>query len=176
MDGTPVIIRPEPAELPAHAAELAALLHACVHAGASVGYVLPFTVEDAAAFWTGTVQPAVREGRRVLLVAREADRIVGTVQLDIDTPPNQPHRAIVLKLLVHPEARRRGVARSLMAAVEEQARRHRRTLLTLDTRTGDAAEPLYTALGYATAGTIPGYCLDPITGALDSTTVMHKAL
>ena len=156
--------------------ELGALLHACVHAGASVNFVLPFTQADAAAFWRDNTLPKVRAGTRLLLVARAGGGIVGTVQLDSDTPPNQPHRAEVNKLLVHPEMRRRGIARALMAEVERQARHMGRSLITLDTRTGDAAEPLYASLGYATVGVIPGYCRAPAEDRLDTTTIMYKAL
>ena len=156
--------------------QLADLLHACVQAGASVGYVLPFGREAAARFWREGVCPALHGGGRLVLVAREEGRIAGTVQLDLDTPPNQPHRAEAKKLLVHPDFRRRGLARALMDELEKRARAMGRSLITLDTRTGDVAEPLYASLGYAIAGTIPGYCLDPVCGALDSTTIMYKAL
>jgi ribosomal protein S18 acetylase RimI-like enzyme len=98
------------------------------------------------------------------------------VQLDFDTPPNQPHRAEVRKLLVRPDFRRQGIGRTLMAEVEKRAAELKRNLLTLDTRTGDSAEPLYASLGYRTVGIIPGYCLDPFNTKLDSTTVMYKAL
>jgi ribosomal protein S18 acetylase RimI-like enzyme len=165
------------ADVAAHRRELGGLLHACVHAGASVNFVLPFTVEDSEAFWTRKVLPAVQGGRRLLWVARQGGRIVGSVQLDHhDTPPNQPHRAEVTKLLVHPECRRRGIARALMAELEREAGRLGRSLITLDTRTGDQAEPLYASLGYRTAGVIPGYCRDPMEDRLDSTTIMYKVL
>jgi ribosomal protein S18 acetylase RimI-like enzyme len=118
----------------------------------------------------------VRDDTRLLLVARQGNRIAGSVQLDSDTPPNQPHRAEVRKLLVHPDFRRHGLARALMAEVERLAGRLGRSLITLDTRTGDKAEPLYASLGYKTAGIIPGYCLNPFEDRLDSTTVMYKAL
>ena len=75
-----------------HLGELGALLHACVHHGASIGYVLPFSVEDGKTFWRDKVLPAVRNGSRLLLVVRRDGRIAGSVQLDYDTPPNQPHR------------------------------------------------------------------------------------
>ncbi|HKK22635.1 MAG TPA: GNAT family N-acetyltransferase [Pseudohaliea sp.] len=164
-------------EMPGYIPALAALLHACVHAGASISFVLPFRQDDAAGFWTARVLPAMRAGGQLLLVAREGGCLVGTVQLGTDTPPNQPHRAEVSKLLVHPERRRRGIARALMAALEREARARGRSLITLDTRTGDAAEPLYTALGYRTVGTIPGYCVDPFDPAcLESTTIMYKVL
>lgn len=164
------------AAIPAHVAELGVLLHACVLDGASVGYVMPFAPADAQAFWRDKVLPAVRSGGRVLWVARLDGRIAGSVQLDHDTPPNQPHRAEVRKLLVHPDFRRRGISRALMAALERRASGLGRSLLTLDTRTGDKAEPLYTSLGYRIAGVIPGYCLDPVASHLDPTTIMYKAL
>jgi ribosomal protein S18 acetylase RimI-like enzyme len=159
-----------------HVAALGALLHACVHDGASIGFVLPFTVAGSEAYWRSKVLPRVADGCVVLLIARIDGRIVGSVQLDHDTPPNQPHRAEVRKLLVHPDCRRQGSAKALMAAIERRAAELGRSLLTLDTRTGDHAEPLYTALGYRTAGIIPGYCRDPFEAKLDPTTVMYKAL
>src|SRR5262249_54275638 len=140
--------------------ELAAVLHACVHAGASVSFILPFSHEDAKAFWREQVLPAVSDGTRRVLLARLDGRIVGTVQLDLATPANQPHRAEVRKLLVHPDARGQGIARGLMVAVEEVARAARRTLLTLDTVTGGAAEGLYLSLGYLVTGVIPQYALN----------------
>ncbi len=158
------------------ARELAAVLHACVHAGASVNFILPFSEDDAGGFWIQKVLPAVCAGARTLLVAEIGGRIAGTVLLDVDTPPNQPHRAEVSKLLVHPDFRRRGIARALMADLERLARAMGRSLITLDTRTGDAAEPLYASLGYQAAGVIPGYCRDPFDHTLDSTTIMFKAL
>ena len=157
-------------------AELGALLHACVHNGASIGFVLPFTVAEGEAYWRNKVLPRVQDGCVILLVAHMHDRIVGSVQLDYDTPPNQPHRAEVRKLLVHPDCRRQGIAKALMAAIERRAAALGRSLVTLDTRTGDHAEPLYTALGYRAAGIIPGYCRDPFEPKLDPTTVMYKAL
>ena len=155
---------------------LAAVLRACVHAGASVSFVLPFSHLDAKAFWSGQVLPEVAAGNRRLLVARSGRNIVGTVQLDLATPPNQPHRAEVKKLLVRPDARRRGIARSLMAAVEVEALQARRTLLTLDTVTGGVAQQLYLSLGYLVVGVIPGYALNFDSSVLESTTVMYKNL
>jgi ribosomal protein S18 acetylase RimI-like enzyme len=157
-------------------AALGLLLHACVHNGASIGFVLPFSAQQSEAYWRDKVLPRVRDGSVVLLVARTGERIVGSVQLDHDTPPNQPHRADVRKLLVHPACRRQGIAKALMAAIEHRAAALGRSLLTLDTRTGDHAEPLYSALGYRVAGIIPGYCQDPFEAKLDPTTVMYKTL
>ena len=88
--------------------------------------------------------------------------------------PNQPHRAEVRKLMVHPDFRRQGIAKALMAEIEQHAINLGRTLLTLDTRTGDSAQSLYTSLGYITVGAVPGYCLDPFENHLDSTTIMYK--
>ena len=156
--------------------ELASLLHACVHDGASVGFVLPFAVHEAEGFWREKILPAVRSGDRVLFVARQGAVLAGTVQLVVDMPPNQPHRAEVSKPLVAPAFRRRGLARSLMLALEAEARMRGRSLITLDTRTGDSAEPLYAALGYAVSGVIPDFCRDPFDDRLDPTTVMYKRL
>jgi GNAT superfamily N-acetyltransferase len=158
-------------------ADLAGLLHACVQAGASIGFVLPFAVSEAEAYWRNKVFPGVAAGGVVLLVAEIEGRLAGTAQLDHDTPANQPHRAEVRKVLVHPDFRRRGLARALMASVEQRAIDLGRSLLTLDTRTGDAAEPLYASLGFRTTGVIPGYCLDALdTSKRDSTTIMYKVL
>jgi ribosomal protein S18 acetylase RimI-like enzyme len=163
-------------DIAGHVRELGALLHACVHDGASIGFVLPFPAEDSEAFWSNNVVPAVRRGVRLLLVACRDGRIAGSGQLDYDTPPNQPHRAEVRKLLVHPDFRRLGLAKALMAELERHATGLGRSLLTLDTRTGDKAEPLYASLGYKTAGVIPGYCRDPFKDHFDSTTLMYRAL
>lgn len=164
------------ADLSAHLRELGELLHACVHAGASIGFVLPFVARDSEAFWTDHVLPGVQAGTRLLLIAREAGHLVGSVQLDYDTMPNQRHRAEVRKLLVHPAYRRRGIARALMSELESASNQLGRTLLTLDTRTGDDAEPLYASLGYRTVGVIPSYCRDAREDRLDSTTVMYRML
>jgi hypothetical protein len=153
---------------------LADVLHACVHAGASVSFVLPFSHAEAKAFWSDQVLPGVIAGTRCVVLACASDRIVGTVQLDLATPPNQPHRAEVKKLLVHPDVRRRGTARVLMGAVEAEARKARRTLLTLDTVTGGPAESLYRSLGYATAGVIPRYAFNFDSSVLESTTIFYK--
>jgi ribosomal protein S18 acetylase RimI-like enzyme len=156
--------------------QLAALLHACVHAGASINFVMPYSEDDAETFWRRKVLPAMRDGTRVVWIAERDGRIVGSVQLSTDTPPNQLHRAEVTKLLVHPDFRRRGIARSLMEKLEGLAERLGRSLITLDTRTGDSAEPLYASMGYITAGKIPGYCRDTFVDRLDATTIMYKAL
>lgn len=156
--------------------ELGGLLQACVHDGASIGFILPFDVAASQAFWTENVLPAVTRGVRLLLVAEVDGEVAGAVQLDWDTNPNQAHRAEVRKLLVAPALRRRGIARQLMQAVEAQARALQRSLLTLDTRSSDHAEPLYLSLGYVVAGSIPAYALAPAGDRLDATTIMYKQL
>ncbi len=156
--------------------ELSSLFHASVHAGASVSFILPFSLEDARTFWRTRVLPGVIDRSRILLVARIEREIVGAVQLILDTPANQRHRAEVAKLLVHPKARRRGVARALMQAVETVARKEGRTLITLDTRTGDMAETLYLSMGYIKAGIIPGYAVDPEGKKLEATSILYKEL
>jgi ribosomal protein S18 acetylase RimI-like enzyme len=155
---------------------LAEVLHSSVHAGAAVSFVVPFSLDDALAFWRDKVLPSVQTGGRCVMIAREGEEIIGTVQLLIDTPPNQPHRAEVAKLLVHLKARRKGVGRALMIAVEEVARSRQRTLLTLDTSNGDAAEPLYRSLGFVVAGVIPRYAFKSLVPELEATTIMYKDL
>jgi len=143
-------------ELEQHLDGLAAVLADCVAGGASVSYLAPFSHDDArAAFADGEV--------------------VGTVQVVWALPPNQPHRADIAKLLVHRSARRRGIAQLLMEHAEAEARAGGRTLLVLDTVTGDAAERLYTRLGWNRVGVIPGYALYP-DGRPCDTTVFWKSI
>ena len=155
---------------------LAEVLHAVVHDGASVSFILPFSIDDARRFWTDKVLPGVASGSRRLLVAHSGGKIVGTVQLELAGQPNQEHRAEVVKLLVHPEARRRGIARALMGALEDLARSAQRTLLTLDTRTGDRAEPLYLSMGYIPVGQIPRFARGPHSPKLEATSIFYKEL
>ena len=176
MSSTVTLALFDEADIERHIENLTELVHACVHDGASIGFIIPHSRADSAAFWRDRVAPAVRQGRRLLLIALRDGRIAGSVQLDHDTPANQPHRAEIRKLLVHPEFRRQGIARQLMAEIERHAVRLKRSLLTLDTRTGDSAEPLYRSLGYQTTGIIPNYCRDTFTERLDATTIMYKTL
>jgi ribosomal protein S18 acetylase RimI-like enzyme len=101
--------------------------------------------------------------------------LIGTVQILLATPPNQPHRADVAKLLVHRSARRRGVASLLMLHAERAALAAKKTLLVLDTVTGSPAERLYRRLGWSTVGVIPNYALFP-DGRPCDTTVFFKHL
>ncbi|HEY1776324.1 MAG TPA: GNAT family N-acetyltransferase [Solirubrobacteraceae bacterium] len=165
--------------LPSHAitgelVRLGALLIDCVRAGASIGFLDPLSAADAESFWA-RIQRAVAAERAVLFVGEiEQGEIAGTVVLDIDTLPNQPHRATVSKLLVHTAARRQGLGEALMRELERTALHAGRWLLTLDTATGEA-ERLYTRLGYSAAGTIPDYALNP-DSTLTPTTFFYKRL
>ena len=156
--------------------ELAEILRAVVYVGAGVSFVVPFSMDDARAFWIDKVLPGVRAGTKCVLVARTNNRIVGTVQFEMATPPNQPHRAEVLKMLVHPDAQRRGIARALMVRLEHVARARGRTLLTLDTWTGSHAETLYRSLGYVEVGVIPRYARSSTSATLEPATFMYKEL
>jgi GNAT superfamily N-acetyltransferase len=138
---------------------LAEILVACVHAGAAVSYLPPLSLETARSFWR-KVSGDVAMAKRLLLVAWVDGRMAGTVQLDLDTPQNQRHRADLAKLLVHPDFRRAGIGRALMQRAEQAARGIGRTLLTLDTRAGDAGEALYRELGWQEGGRIPDYAID----------------
>lgn len=173
---TATVLRLGAPDLAAHLPAFARILHACVQDGASVGFILPFSPADAEAYWRHAVFPPLTDGKRFLLAAFVDDRPVGTVQLLIDMPPNQPHRAEVMKLLVHPDQRRRGLARALMTAIEAQAHALDRSLLTLDTRSGDPAKRLYVSLGYRVAGEIPDWCRDTFTPDLCPTTILFKRL
>jgi len=155
---------------------LAEILHAVVHGGAGVSFFTPFSIDEARAFWVDKVLPPMRAGTRRVVVARLDERIVGTVQFDLEMPPNQQHRAAVAKLLVHPASRRRGIARALMIALEEIVRTDRRTLLTLDTVSGSNAELLYRSLDFIAAGVIPRYARGALTPELEGTTIMYKEL
>jgi hypothetical protein len=171
--------RPDPhgaASLDQDLDSLSEVLRAVVYDGAGVSFVVPFSLDEARAFWVEKVLPGVRARTRCVLVARSGGRIVGTVQLDLAVPPNQQHRAEVAKLLVHPTARRRGIARALMIALEAIAQLEGRTLLTLDTWTGRGAELLYRSLGYIAAGVIPRYARGSLTPELEGTTIMYKEL
>ena len=152
------------------------MLHAVVHGGAGVSFIVPFSLDDARAFWTGRYCRAWWRAGDACSSRVRRPRIVGTVQLDPAWAPNQPHRAEVLKLLVHPDARRRGIARSLMVALEGLARENGRTLLTLDTWTGQAGERLYRSLGYTAIGSIPRFARGSTTPELEPTTIMYKEL
>jgi GNAT superfamily N-acetyltransferase len=153
---------------------LAAVLVDCVAGGASVSYLAPFSHQEARDAFEA-VAAEVEQGRRLLLGAFAEGQLVGTVQVILALPPNQPHRAEIAKLLVHRSARKRGIAQLLMEHAESEARAEGKTLLVLDTVTGDAAERLYTRLGWTRVGVIPGYALYPDRRPCD-TTIFWKAI
>ena len=153
---------------------LAEILVACVDAGAAVSFLPPLAPELARDFYRRAAAD-VAAGRKILLAGWVDGVLLGTVMLDIGTPPNQPHRTEVQKLLVHPDARRRGLARTLMRQAEQAAAEAGRTLMTLDTRAGDNAERLYRDLGWTEAGRIPGYALNA-DGTPHATVLFFKNL
>jgi GNAT superfamily N-acetyltransferase len=171
-EGSAVAIRrlrqPTPAEIDA----LVDVLIDCVEGGASVSFMWPMTVAKARRFWD-TVAEGVVRGARALLVAEDEHGIVGTVQLVLDQPENQPHRADVSKMLVHRRGRRRGIGAALLAAVDQVAREEGRDVLVLDTVSGSDAERLYARHGWERCGVIPDYALLP-GGGLVSTTYFYR--
>ena len=166
-------IRRLDAATPAQLEALADILVDCVEGGASVSFMLPITREKALAFWRKVADGAAR-GERVLLVAEDAQGIVGTVQVILAQPENQPHRADVAKMLVHRRARRQGLGAALMSAAEREAAREGKTLLVLDTA-DDTAARLYARLGWREAGVIPRYALLPAGGEC-ATTYFYREL
>jgi GNAT superfamily N-acetyltransferase len=152
---------------------LADVLIDCVAGGASVSFMHPLSRERAVAFWRRVGQ-GVEAGERALLIAEDAGGVCGTVQLVLDQPENQPHRADLSKMLVHRRARRQGLGAALMCAAEATARECGKTLLVLDTASDDA-ERLYERQGWVRVGAIPGYALLP-HGGLCATTVYYRDL
>jgi GNAT superfamily N-acetyltransferase len=146
----------------------------CVEGGASVSFMLPMTRAKADAFWRSTAASVAR-GERVVLAAEDATgAIVGTAQIILAQPENQPHRGDLAKMLVHRRARRHGVGAALLVAAERSARRAGKTLLVLDTASADA-ERLYARHGWQRCGEIPHYALMP-DGAPCATTIFFKFL
>jgi GNAT superfamily N-acetyltransferase len=167
------VIELDVAAAPGAVSELADVLTDCVNGGASVNFMLPYSATDAADFFKKVI-PSIARGETVLLAAKLDGRIVGTVQLGLDTPPNQPHRAEVKKMLVHRAARGKGVGAALLSQIEARAKQKGRTLLVLDTAS-DAARRLYERGGWQRLGNIPDYALLP-GGGLCDTTIYWKQL
>jgi GNAT superfamily N-acetyltransferase len=153
--------------------QLVDVLIDCVDGGASVSFMHPLSREKATAFWR-RVAADVGAGRRLLYVASDATGIVGTVQVILDQPENQPHRADVAKMLVRRRARRRGLGEALMRAAEDGARTVGKTVLVLDTASDDA-ERVYRKLGWVCVGIVPDYALWP-HGGLCPTTFYYRKL
>ena len=154
---------------------LARVLADCVGGGASVGFMAPLDEARAERFWLGVLESA-GSGERIVLVAQDRDSgdVVGTVQVVLQVPENQPHRGELAKMLVHRGARRRGVGEALLLAAERAARGAGKTLLVLDTASADA-ERLYHRVGWRRVGVIPGYALGPRGGFVD-TVVFYRDL
>ena len=154
--------------------QLGEVLIDCVEGGASVGFMQPMTLEKAQTFWRRVAATVERGDRRVLVAEAASGRIVGTVQVVLGQPENQPHRADVAKMLVRGEARRQGVGAALLSAAEDIARESGKTLLVLDTATEEAAR-LYARQGWQQCGEIPDYALLP-DGPPCATKLFYKRL
>jgi len=154
--------------------QLADVLVDYVEGGASVSFMSPFSREQAVAFFR-KVAGWLASKEIVLLAAKLDGKIVGTVQLGLNTPPNQPHRADIMKLLVHRSARGYGVGAALMARIEQEARQRGRWLLVLDTVPGENGHRLYLRGGWTQTGLVPDYAMFP-DGRLCDTAIMWKRL
>jgi GNAT superfamily N-acetyltransferase len=155
-----------------HINGLADILVDCVDGGASVSFMHPLTRDRALAFWQRVARGVVA-GERAVLVAEDAVGLCGTVQLVLDLPENQPHRADLVKMLVHRRSRRQGVGAALMQAAETTARELGKTLLVLDAVTKGEAARLYERLGWVRVGDIPDFALYP-QGGLCSATYYYR--
>ena len=154
--------------------DLSDVLIDCVEGGASVSFMLPMTRVKAETFWRSTAASVAR-GERLLFVAEDADgAIVGTTQIILAQPENQPHRGDLAKMLVHRRVRKRGIGAALLEAAERGARDAGKTLLVLDTASDDA-ERLYARQGWQRCGVIPDYALWP-DGRPCATTYFFKFL
>ena len=173
MEHAPYIVRLVTGLSEAEMQGLALVLIDCVEGGASVSFMHPLSLAKALAFW-GRVAGDIDSGARAVLVAEDASGIIGTVQIVLDQPENQPHRADISKMLVHRRARRGGVGAALMRSAEAAARASGKSLLVLDTASDDA-ERLYARQGWTLAGIIPDYALLP-QGGLCPTSVYYRKL
>jgi GNAT superfamily N-acetyltransferase len=153
---------------------LAEVLIDCIAGGAGVSFLHPLSPAKAEAFWR-RVAVAVARGERALLVTEDESGIVGTVQLVLEQPENQPHRADISKMLVHRRARHQGLGAALLRSAEDTARECGKTLLVLDTNEGSDAERLYTRAGWIRVGGIPDYSRQP-DGRLKGATIFYKTL
>jgi ribosomal protein S18 acetylase RimI-like enzyme len=164
------------ADIAKHVDDLCRVLMDSVAGGAAISFMTPVLKADAERFWLQDVTSAVEGGSRRLFGAFVDQRLVGTVQLVLGMPPNQPHRAEISKMIVHPDGRRHGLGTALMNEALTAAKKAGKTLVTLDTRTGDVAEPLYRGVGFKEAGVIPDFAYDPDGAAKHATTYMYRYL
>lgn len=154
--------------------ELSQLLIACVEAGASVGFMLPLATSKALDYWQD-INSSLQQGERLVFIAEtDTGEIVGSVQIVLSQPDNQPHRADLSKMLVHPKARRQGIAAALLTAAETDAQQQGKSLLVLDTANPEA-ERVYERGGWLRCGSVPDYALWPAGGLCD-TTFFYKKL
>lgn len=168
------IARLSPADFHDSVKSLADLLVDVVANGASVGFLAPFDQEAAAAWWHSR-QAAVADGSLVVWADHGPDGITGTISLALERKPNGRHRAEIVKLMVHSDARGRGLGRALLTTAEQAAAQAGATLLILDTVTGTAADRLYRSAGWTRYGIVPGYASDP-SGVLEDCSFYYKQL
>lgn len=173
---TTSIVVLSPPDIETHLADLIRVLRDSVLDGAAISFMAALTEAEAQSFWRDEVSSGVETGSRLLFGAFVDDRLVGTVQLILGMPPNQPHRAEISKMVVHPESRRLGLGKKLMIAALDAAERANKTLVTLDTRTGDVSEALYRSVDFEKAGVIPDFAYDPDGQARHATTYMYRYL
>ncbi|MFF2888240.1 GNAT family N-acetyltransferase [Paenibacillus sp. NPDC057967] len=167
---TSPLIQLLPQLTPEHIAGLSGMLQDVVEDGASIGFLSPLSREEAEQYWRSVTEPGI-----FLWAAVLNGRIVGTIQLQLAMKKNAAHRAEIAKLMVHPTARRHGIARTLMHTAHEQAKKENRSLLILDTRAGDPSNELYKSLGYTEAGRIPGFARSS-EGGFDATVIYYMNL
>lgn len=168
----PIIQNLSPAEAATYIPALIEILQDSVNSGASVGFLPPLSREEAETYWQG-VFASLADGSRVVLIIKDGERITGTAQLDLCQKGNGLHRAEVLKVMVHTKARRQGLGRALMLAIEMEARAAHRTTLVLDTREGDPSNTLYQSVGWQLAGVIPQFARNA-DGTLAGTALYYK--
>ncbi|MFC9328534.1 GNAT family N-acetyltransferase [Kitasatospora sp. NPDC057015] len=170
----PEITRLSAEDFPAAVPDLARLLADTVAGGASLGFLLPFDAQAAARWWLAQL-PSVADGSRTVWVSTGPEGVSGTATLVLEQKPNGRHRGEIVKLMVHRDARGRGLARALLGTAEEAAARAGCTLLLLDTETGSAADLLYQAAGWTGYGVVPDYAADP-AGSLRDCSFYYKRL
>ncbi|MFE2865380.1 GNAT family N-acetyltransferase [Embleya sp. NPDC059259] len=168
------ITRLTPDDFRADVVGLADLLTDVVADGSSLGFLAPFDATEAASWWRAR-ESAVADGSLCVWIARGADGVAGTVSLALERKPNGRHRAEVVKLMVHRDARGHGLGRALLATAEQAAARVGATLLLLDTETDSTADHLYRAAGWTRYGVVPDYAADP-AGALRDCSFYYKQL
>jgi len=154
--------------------QLVDLLQDAVDSGASVGFLAPLSTADARNYWMASLEEVAR-GERVVLVAFEGQALIGCVQLHLTTRPNARHRGEVQKLIVHTQAQKRGLGRTLLEAIERVAEDKGRSLLMADARQGAPGEKLFTGGGYTAVGAIPRFQRGP-RGEFDATVIFYRHL